>query len=335
MLELSDVSRMVNGAALLSRVSLDIPAGHPTAIAGLAPVQREAFAQLLSGVDKPQAGSIRLGGKDVAQARREKGRILRIGPQGIAPSGAKVGKFIGAEAAARAGLSGKLETKTSTLTVDQRVRLAIVQAVAARPSLLVLEAPASLADPAARDALAADLPQLLSGFGGVLVLLAGGADEALSLGGTLVVLEGGGIAQAGPAADVSAHPVSLAAAAATSWPTLNRLDLRVRDGRCFLPDGSTLQLPDDLSLPADSACTLAFHPDDSTLERASPGCVRFVVRAISEEPRGARRYLRTTFAGVPWICPLAVAAPPPGAVLNAFVDRSRLMMFDAEGRALN
>jgi hypothetical protein len=34
------------------------------------------------------------------------------------------------------------------------------------------------------------------------------------------------------------------------------------------------------------------------------------------------------------MCPLAVAAPHEGALLNAFVDRSRVMMFDTEGKAL-
>jgi hypothetical protein len=34
------------------------------------------------------------------------------------------------------------------------------------------------------------------------------------------------------------------------------------------------------------------------------------------------------------MCPLAVEAPHEGALLNAFVDRSRLMLFDAEGKAL-
>jgi hypothetical protein len=109
--------------------------------------------------------------------------------------------------------------------------------------------------------------------------------------------------------------------------------MTVRDGRCMLTDGSRLQLPDGMPTPQDGVCTLAFHPEDSTLERASPGCVRFVVRAGAEEARGDYRFLNVTFANRQWMCPLDKSAPHPGALLNAFVDRSHLLVFDADGRA--
>jgi hypothetical protein len=35
------------------------------------------------------------------------------------------------------------------------------------------------------------------------------------------------------------------------------------------------------------------------------------------------------------MCPMTVAQPHVGALLNAFVDRSRLMLFDGGGTALN
>ena len=88
----------------------------------------------------------------------------------------------------------------------------------------------------------------------------------------------------------------------------------------MLADGSRLQLPEGRALPEAGDCTLAFHPEDVTLERASPGCVRFVVRAGAEEARGEHRFLNVNFAGAPWLCPLATPAPRTGALLNAFVD---------------
>ena len=148
------------------------------------------------------------------------------------------------------------------------------------------------------------------------------------------MIDAGIVVQAGSARDVSAHPLNLASAVATSWPQLNTLPATAYDGRYLLSDGSSLQLPEGLPEPVAGACTLAFHPEDVTLERASPGCVRFVVRAGAEETRGERRFLGVGFADAVWLCPLDTSAPHAGARLNAFVDRSRLLVFDASGRAI-
>lgn len=334
MLGLSNLSRTVKGERVLANLTLDVAPGCPTAIVGLSRTGRDALARLLTGADKPQAGTIRLGGQDISRARREKGRIIRVGPAIPSPSGQRVGKLIGADVASRAGLSGHLNAKVSDLAPDQRMRLAIAQAIAARPSLLIFDGPSGDLPDTVRDDFAEHLGEMVADNGAVVLLLAAGAHEALGLRGDIVVIDAGAVLQAGAATDVSAHPVNLASAVATSWPTLNTLPMMARDGRCMLSDGSRLQLPEDMSAPADGACTLAFHPEDATLERASPGCFRFVVRAGAEDVRGEHRFLNVTFANREWMCPLDKTAPHAGTLLNAFVDRSHLLIFDAEGRAI-
>jgi glycerol transport system ATP-binding protein len=334
MLGLSNLSRSLNGEPVLKQVTLDVPAGRPTALVGLSRAGRESTVRLLTGADRPQAGTITLKGADILRTRRDKGSVAKLGPAVPAPSGQRVSKMTGAEAAARAGLSDRLNAKLSELTPAERMRLAIAQAIAAKPNLLILDAPASQLPPESRDAFAEGLGQLVSGAPGVVILLAEGANEALGLAGDIVVLDGGAVIQSGPASEVSAHPFNLASAVATSWPQLNTLPMTVRDGRCLLSDGSRLQLPEGMLTPADGDCTLAFHPEDVTLERATPGCVRFVVRAVAEQVRGERRFLDVGFANSGWMCPLTTVAPHAGARLNAFVDRSHLLVFDAAGRAV-
>lgn len=334
MLELSEVSLTVNGGPALTRVSLSVPAGNPTAISGLGAAGREALARLISGTGKADAGAVRFGGAEIDRTRKKKGAIARIAPGGMPPSGQKVGKLAGAEAARMAGLSGQMDAKLNAIPADKRVRLALAQAVAARPALLVLDAPASGVDSAAREAMIADIAAMLATYAGVCVLLPASADETLGLARQLVVMQGGAVAQQGAVGDVAARPACIASAAATSWPALDTLTVRIAGERCLLPDGSRLQMPEGLPMPPDGDCTLAIRPDDITLERASPGCVRFVVRAEAEEQHGGRRYLRVGFGGATWLCPSPGTSPPAGAVLNAFVDASRLMLFDGEGRRL-
>lgn len=327
MLVLKDVSHNRAGAAFVD-VSLSIAPGRPMAISGLSVVERGTLARLVSGVDRPRAGEIKLNAEEVAKARAAKGRVLHVGPAGLAASGQKLGRLVGHDVASLAGLAARMDARLSSLSAMERMKLALAQAAAKRPSLLLVEGPTTQLSPDAGDELLAMLPGLLAPATGVVVLLAASAGEALALNGDIAVFAGGRLIQSGRAADVAAYPVSLASANATSWPQLNALAMTARGGRWLLADGSSLQLPERAALPEEGGYTLAFHPEDMTLERASPGCLRFVVRT-AEPVRGG--YLAVTFAEARWMCPLTGAAPPAGALLNAFVDQSRLMLFDATG----
>ncbi len=333
MLELRQASRSLGSEPLLSNVDLTCTSEGPSSLLGLSAAGREAMLRLLSGVEKLKDGEIRLGGRDIAQARRGKARIAQVGPGGIAKSGRKVGKILDAGMAGRVGLSGRLSAPVSQLDAAERVRLAIGKALQDQPALLLLDAPASAMTPDRRGRFTADLGQMLAGARGIVVLLAGGADEAVGLGGNAVVLGEGRVQQAGPVAEVFARPVNLTSAVATAWPSLNTLTMTMDDGRGRLADGTSLTPPKGIGLPASGLCVLAFRPDDSTMARETPGCVRFVVRAIGEQQISARTYKRLGFAGETWLSPLVAAEPPPpGAVLNLFVDCGKVLVFDGEGR---
>lgn len=335
MLELRDVTRTAGREPVLARVSLTFSRDRPTAVLGLSAPGREALLRLLAGADKPQSGSLKLDGKDIGQARREKGKIIRIGASGLPKSGQKVARVVDAEAAARVRLAGKLGAHVSDLDLDQRLRLAIARARVEKPGLILLDAPSVGLDLEIRERFVADLRTMLADAGAVVVLVAASADEARGLDGQVVVIGGGRVLQEGAAVDVFAHPANLDVAVATSFPRLNTLAMTAHDGRGVLADGSRFQPPEGLPWPAEGECTLAFHPDDTRLERAGAGCLRFVVRAAGDETIGGRRFVRVTFANASWLTPQPAAAPHAGAVLNAFVERSRLMAFDAAGKAVS
>ena len=334
MLVLRDVTRSLGRDPILAETSLDFPQDTPTAVLGLSASQRDAFLKLLAGADKPQKGSVRLAGEDIAQARRGRRRIVRVGPSGEKVSGQRVGKLIGQDGASRVRLAGKLEAKVADLDLDQRLRLSIAVARSGEPSLILLDAPSSELGREMRARFIADLKPMLAETGAVVVIAAGSADEAHGLGGRVVVLDQGRVLQAGLAEDVFTRPVNLRVALATSHPALNTLAMTERDGLGVLSDGSTFHPPEGVRLPR-GRCTLAFRPDDTSLERQGAGCLRFVVRAAGEESLGGRRYVRIAFAGASWLSPQPTSSPPPGMMLNAFVDRTRLMVFDGDGKAVD
>lgn len=335
MLELKQALRSLGRDALLSDVDLTFAGDAPTSVLGLGAPARALLLKLLAGSEKLAAGEIRLEGRDISQARRGKLRVAQVGPAGMAKSGQKVGKLLDTVMAGRVGLSGRLSAPVSQLDGEERVRLALGKAMQDQPALLLLDAPTSAMTPDQRGRFSADLGQIVSGARGIVVLLAGGADEAMGLGGNTVILSEGRVQQLGPIADVFAAPANLASAVATAWPSLNTVAMTMDGGRGRLADGSSLTPPQGVSVPVSGPCVLAFRPDDSTMARETPGCVRFVVRAIGEQRISARTYKKLGFAGETWLSPLVAAEPPPpGAVLNLFVDRGKVLVFDAAGVAM-
>lgn len=335
MLELRDVTRSLGREPVFLGVNLEIARNAPLALLGLRDAaHRNAVLRLLSGVDRPQSGSVRLDGHEVARVRRDKGRIIRVGPNLIGPSGQRVGKLIGREAAERVRLAGRLDVSAKALDPEQRARLGLAIARSGRASLILLDAPGQELGFEVRERFFADLNHMVTDTGAVVVLAAATAGEARGLGGDVAVVHDGSIVQHGAAEAVFRRPANLAAALATSHPALNTLAMTAREGSGVLADGASFRPPDGLAMPAEGPCTLAFRPDDTALERASASCLRFVVRAAGEETLAGRRFVRLSFAGSRWLTPLLAAPPPAGMTLNAFVDRARLMVFDADGNTL-
>jgi glycerol transport system ATP-binding protein len=319
---------------ILSQASFRLSRDVPTALIGLTVGGRDALLRLLSGKDRPRTGSILLDGEEVGRARKTKGRIVSVDGTGVKPSGRRAAKCVGAETAARIGLSDRMDARTDQLDQEQRVRLAIGAARDVRPSLLLLDAPALQLAGDMRGRFLADLGTMLADPGAVVVLVAGLPDEALALGGDVLVLESGKVLQHGPAAEVFGRPLSLVVALVTSHPAPNTLAMAAREGRGALADGSTFQPPEGLAFPSSGACTLAFRPEETRFERRSPSCLRFVVRAVGEETVAGRRFARLRFADTEWLAPLPAESPPAGAMINAFIDPAHLMVFDESGKMI-
>ena len=217
MLELRDVSRAAGREPVLARTSLVLSRETPTAIVGLSAHERDVLIKVLTGAERPQSGSIKLDGKDIAQARRDKGKVVRVDGQ-VPP---KPGQ-------AKPGQKGAKRPGPSAGEIDQKLRAAIAKTRGAK--LILLDAPSAGLDNEIRERFVADLKSLLSETGAVVVLVAGDADEALGLGGQVVVLSRGEVIQSGVASEVFAHPANLKAAVATSFPVLNTLVMTAAGG---------------------------------------------------------------------------------------------------------
>jgi len=106
----------------------------------------------------------------------------------------------------RYDLAGLARRFPRQLSGGQQQRVALARAVVRRPRLLLLDEPLSALDTALREDLRADLCQQLRALDIPVLLVTHDRAEARLLGAHLIVMHGGRVQQAGPAADVFARP---------------------------------------------------------------------------------------------------------------------------------
>jgi zinc transport system ATP-binding protein len=167
---------------VLENVTFAVPEGQFVAIAGPNGGGKTTLLRLIVGLDRAQAGTIRVFGRPVGAAARRgliaylpqraqlgieapatvrevvsAGRVTRRHLLG--PLGAEDRREVAA-AIERVGLTAQAGEPIATLSGGQQQRAFIAKAIAAEPRLLILDEPTTGVDADAQDALAALLARL-------------------------------------------------------------------------------------------------------------------------------------------------------------------------------
>jgi ABC-type branched-subunit amino acid transport system ATPase component len=236
LLETVGLTRRYAGLIAVDGVDLVVPEGGVHAVIGPNGAGKTTFFNLLSGITRPSAGSIRLGGEDVTDfsADRRARRGLARTFQNIRVFGAmtvqenvltglhvrqaanlaeivlRLARFRRDERAsvARArealdlvGLADMAERRAATLSYGDQRRLEIARAMAPAPRLLLLDEPAAGMNPAETDALAT-LVQRLSGFGATVLLVEHDMGFVMRISDSIAVLNFGRLIFSGAPAAV-------------------------------------------------------------------------------------------------------------------------------------
>ncbi|MCV2882796.1 ABC transporter ATP-binding protein [Actibacterium sp. XHP0104] len=177
--------------ALFEGVSFDVAAGEAVALTGESGSGKSTLLHLCAGLDLPDAGQVRIGGRDLA-ALSERGRAgLRRGQIGLvfqhfnlvpslnaADNLAFQARLAGrhdpahcADLMARLGLSGLGGRYPEQLSGGQQQRVAIGRALAARPGLILADEPTGNLDEATGDAVLDLLLDLVADTGAALLMV--------------------------------------------------------------------------------------------------------------------------------------------------------------------
>jgi len=224
---LDRVSKTYDGHTVLAETSLAIAKGRFVALVGGSGAGKTTLLKLMNGLSTPSAGRVLVEGADIAsrpgpELRRGIGYVFQeiglfphltvaqnigITPELLGwPAGeiaARVDELLDLVALPRE-VAGR---SPSQLSGGQRQRVGVARALAARPSILLMDEPFGALDPVTRATLADDVRALHDKLGLTTVMVTHDVGEALLLAEEVVVMAAGQVlAHAPPKELLSGHP---------------------------------------------------------------------------------------------------------------------------------
>jgi putative spermidine/putrescine transport system ATP-binding protein len=209
----------------VDRVSVAIDQGERLALLGPSGCGKTTTLNLVAGFLTPDAGEIRIAGKDVARLpphRRNTGMVFQsyalfphlpvaenvaFGLRMRRLDRAAIARRV-AEALALVRLDRLGDRYPSQLSGGQQQRVALARALVIRPEILLLDEPLSNLDAKLRQEMRMELVGILESVGITTIFVTHDQDEALSLADRVVVMNAGRIEQVGTPTEVYEEPAT-------------------------------------------------------------------------------------------------------------------------------
>ncbi len=344
--EVENVVRHFGGTAALEGVSLALRPGEFAALLGPSGSGKTTLLRILAGLDFPDAGSVRIGGQDVAAvpARlRGVGVVfqhyalfrhmtvaenvafgLRVRPRRQRPPEAEIDRRVRSllELVQIPDLAGRYPEQISG---GQRQRVALARALAIEPQLLLLDEPFGALDAVIRKDVRRWVRGLHDRLGITSILVTHDQEEAMELADRIAVMDRGRILQfATPRALLDAPENAFVAGFVGDSARLAGV---VRQGRLHF-DGLPLA-PIRIDAP-DGEATAFLRCRDVLAEPLGADADGFEVMLLREEQDVTHVILRA--GGVTIEGTLARSAAPPQRGDMCQVTIRQLLVFTPEGR---
>jgi len=230
MIRFTDVSKVYDdGQRVLNNLNLEMKEGEITVLIGPSGCGKTTTMKLINRLIAPSSGSIQVDGQDIASIdpvalRRKIGYVIQhIGlfPHmniaknvGVVPRLLKWDKArIAAkvdELLAMVGLEPQIYRGRypSELSGGQQQRIGVIRALAAEPSVILMDEPFSALDPISREQLQDELIRLQQELKKTIVFVTHDMDEAIKLADTIILMNGGEVVQAGSPERILRHPAN-------------------------------------------------------------------------------------------------------------------------------
>ncbi len=246
---LEGISKHFGQDVAVADISMEVPDGAFVVLLGPTGAGKTTTLRLISGLETPDTGTIRIGGQSVAgltPAQRDvamvfqqyslyphmtvrenlafplKSPILRTPPD-------QIEKRV-AEVAAILQITHKLDNKATALSGGEMQRVSIGRALVRRPNVYLMDEPLSSLDAKLRADLRVELKHIHADLGATLLYVTHDQIEAMTMATHVGVLDHGRLVQYGTPREIYENPVSLYVAGRLGIPRINTLPADIFPG---------------------------------------------------------------------------------------------------------
>ena len=353
-LSVQGLTHTYGGQNAVSDVSFDVEAGEIVALLGPSGCGKSTVLRAIAGLIQPKTGRIVLGDTDLANvSARSRGIGMVFQNYALFPHltvAENIAYPLACQQVGRAERKARVAEMLSLVRLDgygnrlprelsggQQQRVAVARAIAARPSLLLLDEPFGALDRALRFDLQVELLHLQKTLGITTLIVTHDQEEAQSLANRLVLMNKGNVEQIDTPMTVYDHPRSLfvntfIGQANLLSGTVLRLD--AESTLIGLAGDRTLLLPRRLNFTIGSPVTITFRPEEVRLT-TRPGENALPARMTVSVPLGPSLVhdlvledgtgLRASEVRGP-----STTIPAAGTQLFAEIDTARCHVFPTE-----
>ena len=306
-LEVRNISHAYGSAPAVSpavsNVGFDVSAGGIAAILGPSGCGKSPMLRIVAGLIRPNAGSVRLGTRDVTDVAARARRIGMVFQNYALFPHMSVRENIGygRSALGRRDRRARVDQLLALVRLEafadrlprqlsggQQQRVAVARALAPRPVLLLLDEPFAALDRALRADMQFEFVRLQRELGITTILVTHDQEEAQAGADTLVVMNAGQVEQIGSPAELYDRPASLFVNTFVGHASVLSATVLSDGGGAAslrLRSGDTLALGRDAGFLRGSRIAIAVRPEHAVLHaQPVPGALR--ARRILSVPQG-------------------------------------------------
>jgi multiple sugar transport system ATP-binding protein len=241
-LRLDGVGKRFGSVQAVQQLSIDIASGEFIVLLGPSGAGKTTTLRLVAGLEKPDAGRVYIGGRDVtaeAPALRDVTFVFQqyslyphlsvfdnlafplrspMRPMGESNVRDKVH-----EVAKLLRIDDKLASPATKLSGGQMQRVAIGRALVRDPAVTLMDEPLSSLDAKLRNDLRLELRRIQQDLGATMLYVTHDQTEALTLATRIGVLDHGHLVQVGSPRDIYENPQTATVAARLGSPRINLL----------------------------------------------------------------------------------------------------------------
>ncbi|MDD1783158.1 ABC transporter ATP-binding protein [Enterovibrio sp. ZSDZ35] len=351
-LELENVTRISNNECWLDDINIRIEPGSFNVLLGRTLAGKTSLMRLMAGLDRPSSGRVLFNGQDVTGVPVRERNVSMVYQQFINYPNLTVFENIASplrlekqseqvikervqETAEMLHIENFLNHFPLELSGGQQQRTAMARALVKNADLILFDEPLVNLDYKLREELRQEMRELFSQRNTIAVYATTEPNEALALGGNVVLMHEGNVIQTGPTAEVYHHPASVTCAELFGEPPINLINGSVGDGNVSFDEHIHFPLNTDLGELSEGSYQFGIRPNHLSLVPRNDDDLELVVDVELAEISGSETFLHVRNRDINMVLHLpGVHDYDVDEKISIYVPTHKLYVFDHQKKLI-